>query len=132
MEEKIIKKMAKFLELSKKFSKSEFDVVPAEKEFSKAAYATIAGGHGLLGNMGNIGVSSTNPSLDMSFVIEGRKLYIDKSGNVKAEDEKEITRAEKIRVNAEVRADLLEEYYEFVTLQNELQEYFNVLVKITK
>ena len=132
MEEKIIKKVAKFLELSKKFSKSEFDVVPQKKEFSDAAYATVTTGSGIQGMQ--VGSSFLNMPSQNSFdcFIEGRKLYVDKSGNVKAEDEKEVTRAEKIRVNAEAKADLLEEYYEYAELQKELSEYFNVLEKITK
>jgi hypothetical protein len=66
-------------------------------------------------------------------VLNGRELYVDEAnGSVKAKDCKAITRADAIKVFAEVKAKLLEEYWEYKALQVELREYFLAFNKINE
>lgn len=110
MEEKV----KRFLELSKKFSKS------AESVFGddRPKYNTING----CVYSNSIGYNITD-----SLSINGREIYIDSDGTVKAKDNKELSRAEKIRAEAEIKATLAEEYDEYIKLQNDLSLYYAVL-----
>ena len=120
MEKKINQKVLRFVELSVKFSKGEYDVIPSKEQNT-------------VGMPINYSVSfAFNTGLGCSHSIDGRELYIDKDGVVKAKDNKPITRADQIRTEAEVKAKLLEEYFEYSKLQVELLEYFKALNKITE
>jgi len=126
--EKKIEKVLRFIELSKKFSKSEYEVVPKEGEekFSATLIGTMS-----TGNLGYSSYSIGN-AIGMNVCLEGRELYIEKDGTVKAKDQKTVTRVDSIKAMAEAKVKLLEEYWEFLKLQFELQEYFTALKKINE
>ncbi len=120
MEEKIVKKVSRLLELSIKFSKDEYDIVPAkEKEVVGRVIC-------------NSLVENASYVVPNNFYLDGRELYIDKDGSIKAKDEKTVTRVDTIRAQADIEAKLLEEYFEYEKLQNELSKYFSALTEINK
>jgi hypothetical protein len=133
MEKTIVSKVTRFIELSNKFSKSWKDLYPDDKtsgllKFNSNQYLTVDSG-----SYANISSISNTFMVSGNFVINGKEIYIDEQGNVKAKDAKtEWTRADEIRAEAEIKAKLADEFDEFNKLKNELAEYFTALKKITE
>jgi hypothetical protein len=115
MEQKIIEKVSRFLELSVQFSKNEENVFGKNED----SY--------------NFRVSYTGQIFDFSnkLTIEGRELYIE-NGVVKAKDNKPLTRADTILAEANIKAKLSNKFDEYQKLQSELSTYFEALTNITK
>lgn len=119
-------KIKRFLELSKIFSKTEEDLFGSEE----IEYLNI-------NSTGNLSVSG-NATLTSLYVntpysslqIDGRNIVIGRDGILRAEDNKPLTRAEKIILDAKIEAKLSEDYDEYIVLQNNLQEYFKVVDKL--
>lgn len=132
-----MKKMARFVELSTKFSKSERDIF-TDEEFQTLNKCT---GNGIISGSGiAFGHSSGSISIDgncgayVTFggpvIIDGREIYIDEKGNVKSKDPKKpLTRGELLEANTiaavHARAVLLDEYDEYTKLRTSLKTYFN-------
>lgn len=124
MEKEILTKISRYVELSKKFQKSEREIF--EKLEKEQLYLnTNCGTFTIAGN-------STQWSFDNVFVLNGRELYIDEQGNVKAKDKQPITRAEKILAQAKLDAIVADEYDEYIKLQLDLESYFKSLENLTK
>jgi len=129
--EKKIEKVLRFIELSKKFSKSENEVVPQTDEEKSFGMHLIAGCS--IGSTVSYDISNMKTfTINNAFHLEGRDLYIDESGNVKAKDNKPVTRADKLKAIAEAKSKTLSEYTEYINLQYHLQEYFTALKKINE
>jgi hypothetical protein len=121
MEKKVFKQMKRYVELSSKFSKTSEQVFGKENNdlnFVSAGSITISSGNGYL--------------TTTSFNIDGRELYVDGNGVVKAKDKAPVTRAEKIRAKAEQDAIVADEYDEYLDLRIKLQTYFSSLEKLTE
>jgi len=124
MEKKVFKQMKRYVELSHKFSKT------SEQVFGKESNLTTVGltaGATLSIDNSYYGAVATT-----SWNIDGRELYIDDLGNVKAKDKQPVTRAEKIRAKAEQDAIVAEEWDEYLDLRIKLQTYFTSLEKLTE
>lgn len=125
MEKKILKKMQRFVELSKKFSKSESEVFP--KDDSRNT---------LVGNLftGTLNIGSINSAWSNcdTFVINGKSIYVDEYNNVKAKDAKPLTRAEQILAEAHVKASLSDEFDEYNKLRVELSTYLDAHENLVK
>lgn len=124
--------MARFVELSAKFSKSEKDIFTEEEIKTlngKTSNNTISGicdGNSMVisSSNGTLSVSSTI-NLSGTVIINGREIYVDEDGNVKAKDpEKPLTRGERLEANTllavKARAVLLDEYDEYTKLRTSL------------
>jgi hypothetical protein len=122
MEEKVFKQMKRYVELSSKFSKT------SEQVFGKESNLNFVGA----GSSLTIDGSYYGGTLQTSFNIDGRELYVDDSGVVKAKDKAPVTRAEKIRAKAEQDAIVADEYDEYLSLRIKLQTYFSSLEKLTE
>jgi len=137
MEKEIMKKMARYVELSAKFSKSERDIF-TDEELQKLNYSNS--GNGIVSGTGICGINSGGIFIDGSnnnyvtfggpVVIDGREIYIDEKGNVKSKDPKKpLTRGELLEANTiaavHARAVLLDEYDEYTKLRTSLKTYFN-------
>jgi hypothetical protein len=116
MEQDILIKFERFVELSKKFTRTE-------KELFEDVDPKLL-------TLGTITMADVGAYGSMEFHIDGRPLYVDKDGFVKARDEEPITRAEKMMVKAEMLAQLSDEYDEYIELQQNLTEYFKSLNKL--
>jgi hypothetical protein len=124
MEKEVVKKIERLVSLSLKFSKSEREVI-GDPEAGKN---TLLG----CGTFSTANWQMCSSQVSMKFQIDGRELFVDTDGAVKAKDNKRVTSAEKIRLDAEVRATLSEEFDEYVKLQQDLSEYFNAINKIAQ
>jgi len=112
MEKQLVIKVKRFLELSVKFSKTMEELFPQK------------------GN-NNITIGNYTTMLtDLVLSVESRKCYVDKEGFVKAEDNKPLTLAQKILAEAEKQAIVANEFDEYVSLRNELGEYFESYLKV--
>ena len=136
MEKKITEKVSRFIELSEKFAKGEYDVVPREddvvpREEDVKNTLTFGNTSTFIGRSTGSYISTGNINTFIC-TVDGRELYIDKDGNVKAKDNKKVTRADEIKAEAEIKAQLLEEYYEYKKLMYELKQYFTALEKINE
>lgn len=120
MEKVVMKKMTRYVELSEKFSKGLSDIFTPEElnnNLSGSIYVT--------GTDNNIGYSNISLSVNGTFVLDGKEIYVDKDGNVKSRDNTELTRADQIKAKALIRAILSDEYDEYIKLRNALKGYFN-------
>jgi len=117
MEKEVIQKVKRFVELSFKFSKSENDVFkPKESQSNNVSF----------------GWTLCDSSYNLNLQIDGRSLYVDKDGIVKASDNKPVTRAEKILAEAEQQAQLSKEFDEYCKLKESLNEYFKAVDKVVE
>lgn len=131
MDAKIVTKVLRFVELSSKFSKSWNELYPNDKQ-SSSGYLRISSLPSYSDGMGTLVASSNSNTLTVSgtFVINGKEIYVDEQGNVKAKDTKtEWTRADEIRAEAEIKAKIADEFDEYNKLRYELKDYFNALKK---
>jgi hypothetical protein len=132
MEAKIATKVLRYLELSSKFSKSWKDIYPDDKTSNRLTFNSIPS----LGFSDGVYLTSNTSNTLMvsgNFVINGKEIYVDEQGNVKAKDAKtEWTRADEIRAEAEIKAKLSDEFDEYNKLRYELNDYFNALKKISE
>jgi len=134
MEKKIINKMARYVELSKKFSKSDRDI------FTEEEFQTLNKCNGITSGSGIVSGYNTTINIDNScgnyttfsgpVIIDDREIYIDEKGNVKSKDPKKpLTRGERLEANTllevKSRAVLLDEYDEYMKLRTSLNTYFN-------
>lgn len=119
MELQIQQKVHRFIELSKKFSLEAKDIFEPIKNYSNNII-TLSGF-----SDGNTWSVSTNNSVD------GREVYIDTDGIVKAKDDKPLSRAESILAEATIQAQLSNDFDEYIELQKDLEEYFTALNKLT-
>lgn len=124
MEKKILKKMQRFVELSKKFSKSELDVFPKDEPRNTLVSNSFTGTLSI-GSISNIAITDT-------FVINGKSIYVDEYNNVKAKDAKPLTRAEQILAEAHVKATLSDEFDEYNKLRVELSTYLDAHENLVK
>ena len=124
MEKKILKKMQRFVELSKKFSKSELEVFPKDDSHNTLISNTFTGTL-VIGNTGNNVITDT-------FIINGKSIYVDEYNNVKAKDAKPLTRAEQILAEAHVKAALSDEFDEYNKLRVELSTYLEAHENLIK
>lgn len=124
MEKKILKKMQRFVELSKRFSKSESEV------FTKDDSRNTLVGNSFTGTL-SIG-SVSNSFITDTFVINGKSIYVDEYNNVKAKDAKPLTRAEQILAEAHVKAALSDEFDEYNKLRVELSTYLDAHENLVK
>jgi len=136
-----MKKMARYVELSTKFSKSEKDVFTEEelKTLLTSNTTVIGGGNnsvmiGTVCGTGHANITMNNLSnylsVNSGFMLGDREIYIDKSGNVKSRNPKKpLTRGEMFELNTMVnikeRATLLDEYDEYNKLRVSLNKYFD-------
>jgi hypothetical protein len=103
MEKEIQNKIKRYVNLSLKFTKKEDDVVKYDfSSETRNTYVAVGSGTG-----------SVTYGIPSSF------------------DEKK-SKAAKIRIDAEEKALLLEEYYEYLELQKDLIKYFNIVDKLNK
>jgi hypothetical protein len=125
MEEKILKKMKRFVELSNRFSKSELDVFPVKNDnvFASNGTGTLTMGTSNGYTIGNYGDA---------LVINGKSIYVDENNKVKAKDSKPLTRAEQILAEAEIKAKLSDEFDEYNKLRNELSTFLDAHENIIK
>ena len=124
MEKKILKKIQRFVELSKKFSKSELEVFPKDDSHNTLISNTFTGTL-VIGNTGNNVITDT-------FIINGKSIYVDEYNNVKAKDAKPLTRAEQILAEAHVKAALSDEFDEYNKLRVELSTYLEAHENLIK
>ena len=134
-----MKKMARYVELSRKFSKSERDVFTEEELkggvlVSDSGTFTVSGGMGTAMGSGTITMSDVSNHIALqvngTLIVGDREIYIDKSGNVKSRNPKKpLTRGEMFELNtmvkAKERATLLDEYDEYRKLRTSLNKYFD-------
>jgi hypothetical protein len=118
MEKKVFKQMKRYVELSSKFSKTSDQVFG--KENNDINFVSANGSY------------TIGTTMQTSFNIDGRELYVDDNGVVKAKDKSPVTRAEKIRAKAEQDAIFADEYDEYLSLGIKLQTYFSSLEKLTE
>tara|TARA_R110002051_G_C8330317_1_gene436487 strand:- start:45 stop:419 length:375 start_codon:yes stop_codon:yes gene_type:complete len=124
MELQIQQKVQRFIELSKKFSLESKDIF----EPIKSSIHTM--------NIGDLCINGCDSgsytyTINNSSLIEGRKVYIDEDGIVKAKDNKPLSRAESILAEATIQAQLSNDFDEYKELQLDLEEYFTALNKLT-
>ena len=126
-----ISKLLKTLKLCKKFLKEEYDVVPKGEEKKKKEV-----------DEWRVQDASYVGSC-ISYFEDGDDFYVDKSNGVKGlikaridgtlyidgADKKERTRADIIREDAQIRAALLEKYWECTKLLDESIKYLEASVK---
>ncbi len=136
MDKVVMNKMARYVELSDKFSKTERDIFTDDELKSFSCDGTF------IGSVGNIAITSGGggsisigdmASACVSFggpvMIDGREIYVDEKGDVKSRDPKKpLTRGEQLEANTIVavhaRAVLLDEYDEYIKLRASLKGYF--------
>jgi len=145
MEKKIIKKIARYVELSAKFSKSDRDIFTDEEfktlnkcsgngiTISPYTGTIIMGGSGIMGH--NIVTSNSTTCLNGTVIVNGKEVCVDENGNVKAMDKKKpLTRGKLLEANTllevKVRAILLDEYDEYTKLRTLLNNYFSGVDKL--
>ncbi len=135
MDTKITTKVLRYLELSSKFSKTWNELYPNDKQSYSSGTIRISSLPSISDGSGMYLSSSSSNTLMVSgnFVINGKEIYVDEQGNVKAKDAKTvITRADEIRAEAEIKAKIADEFDEYNNLKYELNEYFKALKKITE
>ncbi len=135
MDAKIAEKVLRYVELSSKFSKTWGELFPNDKQSYSSGTIRISNLPSYSDGSGMYLSSSASNTLMVSgnFVINGKEIYVDEQGNVKAKDAKTvITRADEIRAEAEIKAKIADEFDEYNKLKYELNDYFNALKKITE
>jgi hypothetical protein len=118
MEKEILNKIKRFINLSTKFTKCEDQVVKYE--------LPIKSGTCIAGSGAMYMASSGLPT------INGKEIYADDTNYVRVKEKKDKTKADIIRIDAEEKALLLEQYYEYLQLQKDLVEYFGAVDKLTE
>lgn len=133
MEQTVLKKMTRFVELSSKFSKNESDLFT--RGDSSRAQNFESGGIYVSGS-GSYGTSNWVPansfSVNGGFLLNGKEIYVDKNGDVKARDNKPLTRGEQIEAEAKALSIVSDEFDEYNKLRAELSLYFSALNKINE
>jgi hypothetical protein len=124
MEQTILTKVQRFVELSAKFSKSESDVFPNDRTTSN----TINFASGPYINPS--GTYSSALHVSGNFVLNGKEIFVDNDGSVRAKDMKPLTRGEKIEAEAKIKAILSDEFDEYNKLRYDLGEYFRAINKL--
>lgn len=133
MDAKIASKVLRYLELSSKFSKSWNELYPNDKQSYSSGTIRISNLPQYSDTIGICASSSNTLMVSGNFVINGKEIYVDEQGNVKAKDAKTvITRADEIRAEAEIKAKIADEFDEYNNLKHELNGYFKALKKITE
>lgn len=132
METSVLKKMTRFVELSTKFSKQESDL------FKKSNNGNLSLGY----NSGTALINSTGSqnswspvatiSVSGTFILNHKEIYVDGNGNVRARDNKPLTRGEQIEAEAKALAIMSDEFDEYNNLRVELSNYFSALNKINE
>jgi len=117
MEKEVIEKIKRFVTLSEQFTKSENEVFPVAKDSVGWPTHIITGW------------TITNCN---SATLDGREVFIDKDGIVKAKDNKLLTRADKLLAEAQIKAKLSDEYDEYLKLQIDLKQYFKIIDTLIK
>ena len=122
--------MARYVELSEKFSKSERDIFTQE-EMRDTYVNSPSFGHDSF----SIGSHSIGLNFNGQIHIDGREIYVDEKGVVRAKDEKRpLTRGQQLEATAIIRlkqrATLLDEYDEYIKLRTSLNSYFNGVDKL--
>jgi hypothetical protein len=122
MEKEVLKQIKRYVDLSSKFSKSESDVFPVNRNNNGSTISNLvidsnyhAGG-----------------TFNVTMQVDGRDLYVDDKGVVRAKDKQPVTRAEKIRAEAEAKAILSDEFDEYQTLRHKLTLYLTSLENLTE
>lgn len=112
MKKKLIKKMERFIELSKKFSNTENDLFPKEgnSSFSEFKFRIF--------------------DMADTVSVKGRSLYITEDGTVKAKDDKPLSRAEEIRAKADLEAKISNEFDEYLKLQESLSTFLKSFISL--
>lgn len=130
MEASVLKKMTRFVELSAKFSKNESELFTKLNNKGQHLYATgnLTCGSGNSGNW----VPANTVSVSGTFLLNGKEIYIDANGNVRAKDHKELTRGEQIEAEAKALSILSDEFDEYNKLRYELKNYLDALNKINE
>ncbi len=128
MEKEVMKKMARYVELSEKFSKSERDIF-TEEELRNCHINNAS-----FGMASSIGVGQPF-EFNTTLHIDGREIYIDEKGNLKAKDDKKpLTRGQELEattmLKVKVRATILDEYDEYIKLRASLKSYFDGVNKL--
>lgn len=116
MEKEIIQKVSRYLNLSKKFQKSEHNIFDKTENNHMNSLLTFGNSYEMVTH----------------FVVDGREIYIDDSGTVRAKDKQPITRSEKILAQAKLDASIANEYDEYMKLQQDLESYFKSLENLIK
>lgn len=129
MEQTVVEKMKRFVELSAKFSKTESDVFP-KKPTNEGNYLTFSTGGGNNWSASPVGLGSNTLHVSGTFVLNGKEIFVDGSGNVRAKDNKELTRGERIEAEARALAMLSDEFDEYNSLRYLLTDYFRVVNKL--
>jgi len=116
------KKVKRFIELSKKFTKYESEV------FTEAEINVLNENSGSFANVeSSTGSYITFGSSSELIAINGRELYFAEDGTVMAKDKKEVKKSDKLRAHAEARATVFDEYQEYLELQKDLEKYYEAL-----
>ena len=138
MEKELLCKVARYVELSTKFSKNESDIFTQEElsgSYNPNGYGTVINGSGNI-MMGSSDCFSVN--FGGTVILDGKEIYVDeKTGQVKAKDPKKpLTRGEQLQAaamaKAEGRAKLLDEYDEYLRLRTQLKGYIRGVEELTK
>ena len=133
MDAKIAAKVLRYIELSSKFSKTWNELYPNDKQNYSSGTIRISNLPHYSDTIGICASSSNTLMVSGNFVINGKEIYVDEQGNVKAKDTKTvITRADEIRAEAEIKAKIADEFDEYNNLKYELNDYFKALKKITE
>ena len=135
MDAKIAAKVLRYVELSSKFSKSWNELYPNDKQNYSSGTIRISSGSSnmLTSSLGVCAATNNTVMVSGTFVVNGKEIYVDEEGNVKAKDAKTIiTRADEIRAEAEIKAKIADEFDEYNKLKYELEDYFKALKKITE
>ncbi len=79
---------------------------------------------------GNVTLGDIAMHINGTFMLDGKEIYIDDKGNVKAKDPKKpLTRGEEYKakeiLKAEENAALMDDYDEYIKLRKSLKGYFN-------
>ena len=131
MEQSVLEKVKRFVELSAKFSKSESDIFPNKKEmgYSTGSINFVNGG----GSFNSVTTFTTDTMyVNGNFVLNGREIYIDRNGEIRTKDNKPLTRGEQFQAEAKALALVSDEFDEYNNLRSVLGEYFSALNKIQK
>ena len=131
MEKKLTKKMTRYIELSEKFSKTDIEIFPNEERdnllFSNGTSSMCIGSGSI-----TVGALTNHIYLNGTVMIDGKEVYVDERGNVKAKDpSKPLTRGEEYKARemskADAKATLIDEYDEYLELRKSLKGYFKGL-----
>ena len=130
METELIKKMARYVELSEKFSKREGDIFTEQELRDTHVNSALIGNDSF-----SIGSHSNGLHFNGEIHINGREIYVDDKGVVRAKDEKHLlTRGQQLEATATIRLKerviLMDEYDEYMKLRTSLNSYFNGVNKL--